>query len=424
MTVADAAERGIVRRARWRMGLGVGLAVGALLALLGGIAYAALAHSQERQIHRELAWAAQHGRLAGPPGCTWIVIVDGPAVRYGLAPPPSGFPLRPPVARVSAGATGETSTVRRDGTVYYVRTQPRGDAVVQVIFDARFQMADRRHLLAAFALAAGVGLLAALITGLIVGDRAVAPLVEALGKQRRFVADASHELRTPIAQLHTRAQLLARRARGDVSERDGRDFDRLIASTRRLAEIVDELLLSARLAAVPADHAGSVVDLAALARSAVAAEAERATSRGVSVTLVSAGEPVAVPGIESALRRVVSELLSNALTHTPAGGGVTVEVGVRNAGAELVVADTGAGFPPSDADRLFDRFHRGAGAGERRFGLGLALLHEVVTSHRGRITADGEPGRGARFTVRLPLAAPMTPASPAPPQRSLRRLGV
>src|SRR6185437_2498123 len=127
-----------------------------------------------------------------------------------------------------------------------------GDGVVQAVFDARFQLSDRRHLLLAFSLAAAVGLLAAMLTGVLVGRRAVAPLAEALARQRRFVADASHELRTPIAQVHTRAQLLVRRARAGVPT-DVQDLGRLVDTTRRLGEIVDELLLSARLAAAPAD---------------------------------------------------------------------------------------------------------------------------------------------------------------------------
>ena len=263
--------------------------------------------------------------------------------------------------------------------------------------------ADRRHLLLAFSLSATVGLLAA-ATGVIVGRRAVAPLAEALGRQRRFVADASHELRTPIAQVHTRAQLLARRARKSGSAADLHDLERLVGTTRRLGEIVDELLLSARLNAAPGDLPNAQpVDLTALAEAAVAAEADRAGERRVTMTLHTPGVPLPVPGIESALRRVIGELLANALTHAPAGG--RIDVTVRRAArdrADLVVADTGDGFDPADLDRIFDRFHRGTGAGDRRFGLGLALLREVVTSHGGTIAAESRPGEGATFTVRLP----------------------
>jgi two-component system OmpR family sensor kinase len=237
----------------------------------------------------------------------------------------------------------------------------------------------------------------------------VAPLAEALCRQHRFVADASHELRTPIAQVHTRAQLLARRARKGAPAADMRDLGRLVGTTRRLGEIVDELLLSARLGAGPADlTAAATVDLIGLTEAAVAAEAQRAAERRITITLDTPGRTaLPLPGIESALRRVIAELLANALSHTPDGGLITVTVHRTGRSlAELTVADTGDGFDPVDGQRIFDRFHRGPGAGDRRFGLGLALLREVVTNHHGTIEADSHPGRGATFTVRLPTVAP------------------
>ncbi|GIM94937.1 sensor histidine kinase [Paractinoplanes toevensis] len=397
----NAAERVIVCRARLRMGLFVGLAVGALLTLVGAIAYATLVASQERQIQRELSWGAKYGSISGPVGCNWIIRLDDGVVQAGPVPPPPGFPQRAALDRVAAGGPAEITTVDAPGTVFHVRTQATATGAVQVVFDARYQLADRRHLLWAFALAAGFGLIAASVTGWIVGHRSVAPLAEALARQRRFVADASHELRTPIAQVHTRAQLIARRSTSAPAER--RDLERLVGTTRRLGEIVDELLLSARLAAAPDDGpTREPVDLTALATDAVAREAARATERQVTVNLSTPGGPLPVAGIVSALHRVLAELLSNALTHTPAGGQITVTVRTVRDTAEVVVADTGDGFDPADADRLFDRFHRGPAAGDRRFGLGLALLQEVVTGHGGTITADGHPGRGASFTVRLP----------------------
>jgi signal transduction histidine kinase len=416
------AERTMVRRARLRMGLLVGLAVGALLGLVGAIAYAGLVRSQDHQISQELAWGAEHGVTAGPVGCNWIFRLSDGRFDSGTVDPPAGFPMRAPMNRVAAGAPAETTVLARNGTVYHVLTQARGDAVVQVVFDARYQIADRRHLLMAFLLAAAVGLLAALVTGVLVGHRAVAPLAEALARQRRFVADASHELRTPIAQVHTRAQLLARRA-GASPGADRRDLERLVGTTRRLGEIVDELLLSARLSAGPADEPPRApVDLVPLAATAVATETERAAERDVRLVLVAPDEALPVPGIESALRRVIAELLANALAHTPAGGRITVTLRSERDRAELVVADTGDGFDPADADRLFDRFHRGAGAGDRRFGLGLALLREVVTGHGGTIAADGRPGQGATFTVRLPAARPAPAATPRLlARRSFRR---
>ncbi|WP_341716424.1 HAMP domain-containing sensor histidine kinase [Micromonospora sp. FIMYZ51] len=406
----EAAEQAIVRRARLRIGLLVGLTIGALLLLAGAISYAVLVRSQEAQIQRELKWGTEHGTIAGPPACSWIFQYDGTTVHTGTNPPPPGFPLRDALNTVAATRTTEITTVARNGTTYHVRTEARGDGVVQAVFDARFQLSDRQHLLLAFSLAAAVGLLAAMLTGVLVGRRAVAPLAEALTRQRRFVADASHELRTPIAQVHTRAQLIARRAHHDGTATNLDDLERLVATTRRLGEIVDDLLLSARLAAAPADRTPDPpVDLTSLIGTTAAAETERAAERQVTLTLDIPGDPLPVPGVESALRRVVCELLANALAHTPAGGRINVTLRAVDKFAELVIADTGEGFDQADARRIFDRFHRGAGSGDRRFGLGLALLQEVVTSHHGTIEAEGHPSWGARFTVRLPTTrSPIT----------------
>ncbi|MFV2103589.1 sensor histidine kinase [Micromonospora sp. LOL_024] len=409
----ELAEQAIVRRTRIRIGLLVGVTIGALLLLAGSISYAALIRSQEAQIQRELEWGTRHGTIAGPPACSWIFQYDGTTVDTGTNPPPPGFPLGDALDAVAATRATQITTVARNGTIYHVRTEARDAHVIQAVFDARFQLSDRRHLLLAFSLAAAVGLLAAMLTGVLVGRRAVAPLAEALTRQRRFVADASHELQTPIAQVHTRAQLIARRARTFGTATDLDELERLIGTTRRLGEIVDDLLLSAQLAAAPAGRPPNPpVDLTTLIATTVAAEAERAAERQVSLTVDTPGGPVPVPGVESALRRVVGELLANALTHTPAGGRIDVNLRTMDNCAELLIADTGEGFDQADAERIFDRFHRGKGSGDRRFGLGLALLREVVTSHHGTIEAEGHPERGARFTVCLPTTRSLiTPGS-------------
>jgi len=413
-----AAERALVARARWRVSLLVALAGTALVGLVGGTAYGVLVRGQQVQIDRELEFSAQFGAPTAAPACTWV-FVQAPDGRLALPPgAPAGFPQAAALATAAGPGPDPGTVVRaalsRDGTRYELLTRRRGADVVQVVFDARYQLADRRLLVEALLAVEVVALLAAAVTGLLAGRRAVGPLASALSRQRLFVADASHELRAPIAQIHARAQLMARRAVPLPPEQRS-DLDRLIGTTRRLGEVVDDLLLSARFAASPQDVPTDLVDVGEVAAAAVAAEIDRAFERGIALVLTRPPTPVLVRGLPSALHRVVCELLANALRHTPAGGLVQVRVSVSTSrvgrpadpAVELVVQDTGSGFDPADAPRLFQRHHRGAGGGDGdgRFGVGLALVREVVVAHGGTVEAAGSPGRGATFAVRLPAPA-------------------
>lgn len=262
------------------------------------------------------------------------------------------------------------------------------------------QAQDRRWVYVAFALAETVGLVAAVVVGQVLACRAVAPLEEALRRQRRFVADASHELRTPLTRLHVRAQLLAREAQ--PSALDG-ELAALVADTRQFGEVIEDLLMSAQLES--ADAPRELVDLAAVAESVVSAESLRAQARAVELGLRCGSGDHLVLGVPAALRRVVGALVDNALDHTRPGSRIDVILEHGRAGreVELTVRDDGVGFPPDQAELIFQRFKRGHGNGGR-FGLGLALVREVVENHGGRVTATGKPGEGAEFTVRLPRA--------------------
>ncbi|MEU4767331.1 HAMP domain-containing sensor histidine kinase [Actinosynnema sp. NPDC023794] len=406
------AERAVIRRARLRISVLVALAITVLVAFVGGIAYAMMVHAQDSQVTRELRYNARFGAPSTPPGCTWLFVLDDGVLDDGLLKVPPGFPRRDDLDAVAASGGTVERELELNGTEYLVLTQPGADGTtVQAVFDTRYQLADRRHLLVALAIAEVGGLVAAALLGLCVGRGTVAPLAEALARQRRFVTDASHELRTPIARAYTRAQLLARWAKAADLPDDHRDgLDQLASSIRGLGDVVDDLLLSARLSRRSEGLGGRAVDLAAVAESAVGTERDRAGERRITLTVERPTGPLIVIGVETALRRAVDELLANAVRHTPEGGRIDVRLGVRGGQVELTVADTGEGFDPVEADRLFDRFHRGPGGPERRFGLGLALLREVVTGHGGTVEAVGHPGEGARFTLRLPAAD--TTASP------------
>ncbi|MDG9725307.1 MULTISPECIES: sensor histidine kinase [unclassified Streptomyces] len=411
MKASASTERGAVRRARLRIGVLTGAIITLLVTVVGGIADTVMTRAQSDQVWRELRFGAARGDLSSPPVCTWLFARGATP----LANAPAGFPLGGDMRQVHRTHEAVERTLRRDGTQYLVRTQVRADGrVVQAVFDMRFQLADRRHLWFALGVAEVVGLLAAAATGVVLGRLAVSPLAEALTRQRRFVTDASHELRTPVTQVYTRAQLLARQAAAQSMPAPHREgLTRLVGSVGRLGEVLDDLLLSASLAAGPArpsEH--RPVDLVALARSVVAEEADRVRDGRLTVVVDGPPYPLFVDGVESALRRAVGELLSNAVGHTPKGGRIEVALVRARDTVTLTVANTGTGFAPAEAERLFERFHRGGGGG--RYGLGLALLREVVTHHGGTVVATGRPGHGARFTIRLPLdGAPDTAVRPA-----------
>jgi two-component system OmpR family sensor kinase len=245
--------------------------------------------------------------------------------------------------------------------------------------------------------------LAVAVTGVLVTRRTLNPMAEVLDRRRRFVADASHELRAPLTRLHVRSQLLLR-WEDELPEPLAIELRRMVAGTRELGEVLDDVLSGARLR--EDSPRNERVDLAAVAADLLAAEAGRLAEQGLVAGLSVGREPLVVLGVSPALRRMLSALVDNAIGHTPRGGRITVSVAAVDHGrtVELVVADTGVGFDPAQHHTMFGRFVRGAAGKGQRFGLGLALTREVVESHGGTITAAGRPGQGARFIVRLPAA--------------------
>ncbi|MEU8399014.1 HAMP domain-containing sensor histidine kinase [Nonomuraea sp. NPDC048892] len=384
-------DRRLLVRARRRITVQVAGAISVMLALGGVLVYCVMLHGQSASAGRELAAAARSSPVAHPPPCVWLYEVRADGTVLSSPGAPAVLPVR-----AALGAGPALTRVTAGGRDYLIHTRARGGTIVQAAMDLRYQAAERDRLLRTLLGAEVAGLLAALLVGQVVSRRAIAPLGEALARQRRFAADVSHELRSPLTRLHTRAQLLSRRMRGGTDPILLIDeVDQLVDGTRQLGEVVEDLLRAARFKQLRGPF--GPVDLAVLAAELAAAENARATLQRVAVEVRcdGPGEPV-VRGVESALRRVLSALLDNALSHTGPGGHVWLTLSSGPASVLLTVRDDGAGLDPRDAERLFTRFE---GA---RFGLGLALVREVVDGHDGTITADGRPGGGATFTVRLP----------------------
>jgi signal transduction histidine kinase len=399
-------EQQLIRRTARRITLQTAALFSVCLLIVAGLAALFILRAQNADGERQLRAAiADDDAVTDPP--SGIVVYESSHGQVRSSPQLRGRPLDPTAfGAVEAGGPARMGKVTSGGRDYQLRTDRRGDDIVQAGLDLTVQNRERHRLIVALIAAGTAGLLIALAAGAYVARRAVRPLELASRRQRRFVADASHELRTPLTQAHTRAQLLQRSlaAAGDRPDLTD-DAEQLVRSTRQLGDIIDELLLSAQLSADSA--APTPVDLGDLAREAVEAEQVRARPRQITITYENDGGDHVVAGSRTALRRVLNSLLDNALGHIEAGGAITVSVG-REAGPTIRcrVTDDGRGFDPGDVDALFERFAHGDHGTGRRFGLGLALAREVIDAHGGTIGAGSTPGEGATFTVRLPAHAP------------------
>jgi len=219
-------------------------------------------------------------------------------------------------------------------------------------------------------------------------------------KMRRFVADAGHELRTPLTTIRGFSELYRQGA--------SRDTDLLMTrienESRRMGVLVEDLLMLARLDAQRPLERKSV-DLLALAADAVHGARVVAPDRTIGLEVIDGPGTPEVLGDVVRLRQVVDNLVTNALTHTPADASVTVRVGTVGDDAVLEVADTGPGLAEEDRERVFERFYRVDTSRTRASGgsgLGLSIVAALVTAHGGTVDVDSEVGRGATFRVLLP----------------------
>ncbi|MCW3843101.1 HAMP domain-containing histidine kinase [Micromonospora yasonensis] len=395
-----------LNRARRRSVAQTAGAIGLVLLLVGALMYVLTAGQQSRALDAELTKVLAMAEDVDDPPPGQVIARQRPgAGTIEVTPGASAEVVR--VLHDAIGRRpGRYDTSIGDDQPLRVRVARRADGSRWVVAaDLAPLRRQQEQLGLALLVAELTGLAGALVAATLLARRAVAPLATALALQRRFVADASHELRTPLTVLHTRAQLLARRARSQPPERLAGQLDQLVADTRALGEVVEDLLVSAAAEHQPLPD--TEVDLAEVAREVVASMAAYAQGRAVELR-IEAAAPAPVRGARAALRRALTALVDNAVGHVPAGGHVTVTVDRRDGRVAVEVADDGVGLDPAEADRLFDRFAHGTSGAGRRFGLGLALVQHVATAHRGSVEVTGAPGRGAAFTLLLPAAT--TPA--------------
>jgi signal transduction histidine kinase len=249
-----------------------------------------------------------------------------------------------------------------------------------------------------------VGLLGIIGSGAIsvaLAGRALQPIRLAMQRQRDFVADAAHELRTPLAIQRTVAEV-------ELPEPTVEDLQSTVAQmlgeNRHLTRLVEDLSLLARADTDAIGIERQPVDLSSLLARTSEEIGYLANDRGVALKADVQGS-VTVIGDVVRLRQLILILLDNAMKHTPVGGTIAVSLSTEGNRAVVRVADTGAGIAPADLPRVFDRFYRSdqARVGEGT-GLGLAIAQWIVGAHGGHISAGNAVPNGAIFTVTLPQA--------------------
>lgn len=327
----------------------------------------------------------------------------------------AGKPIKPPVApawmraavREAAihGSADERREMRPDGAVrlYAERFILRsGRPMVSVVTANQVELEDQyAALIAVFGGAALAALVLVAAGGYFLSRKSTEPVERNIAQMRQFMADAAHELRTPVAVMRTTAEVVLQQDRG------GDDYRGALGTVEREAErlggIVDDLLTLARADAGERPIRKQKVFLDDIVLDATQAASALATPKGVTLDLGDF-EEATLDADPALVHQLVMNLIHNAIKFTPSGGRVRVDVSMRDDHPLLVVADTGIGIAPEHLPHVFDRFFRGDPARVRSegAGLGLSIVQWIARVHGAVIHLDSTPGHGTRVEVVFP----------------------
>jgi heavy metal sensor kinase len=222
---------------------------------------------------------------------------------------------------------------------------------------------------------------------------------------KQFTADASHELRTPIALIRTTAEVAVQRRNRQANEYL-EALDDILEESERTSQVVDSLMLLARADAGKEVLERGLVDASSVSRAAVEQGEKLARIRGLHFSASIPDVPIWVHADAEALRRALLILIDNAAKYTPERGSVRVDLTAHDGFAKLSVSDTGIGIGPADLPHIFDRFWRADKARSRSqggAGLGLSIAKWIAETHAGSLSVESEAGKGSVFSLHVPL---------------------
>lgn len=236
---------------------------------------------------------------------------------------------------------------------------------------------------------------------------AMAPLLEAYRRQEQFSSDVAHELRTPLANLLAVVEA-ERGAAEQATPSATASLNRVLVQGQRLQRLIADLLLLASLEQPSRPESQEPCRIAECLEDLIEDFNETASAKGVKLHLQVSVAGAVVNGQESELNRLLANLLSNAIQHSPPGGVVRVELDRQGSELRVSVSDQGPGIPQDEQERIFKRFYRSDASRSRQSGgtgLGLAIAQAIARRHRGRITLKSIPGAGSTFRLQLPALA-------------------
>jgi len=329
-----------------------------------------------------------------------------------------GAPVKPPLA--DPWIRDAARRAARDGSVdleveqhdrrlrlYAERFTVPGKTYVGAAVADVVELEDQyASLIGAFGAAALAGLVLVAAGGWLLVRKSTAPVERSMETMRRFMADAAHELRTPIAVLRSQAEVALQRERDSGGYAEA--LRRVESEAVRLGATVEDLLTLARADAGERAPDRQRVFLDDLALDAATGARALAEKRGVALE-VGAFEEAVVTGDPALLRQLLMIVLDNAVKFTPTGGRVRLSAAAPGGQAEVVVEDTGIGISQEQLPHIFERFYRGDPArararGAEGAGLGLAIARWIADAHGARIDVTSEPGKGTRVAIRFPSA--------------------
>ncbi len=339
----------------------------------------------------------------------WLTVAPDGRI---LSPPTSDSSLGLPVPDLAeeAARQGEATTDTVDGPDESVRVvslpaqQGENGVVVVQAGQARQSINEHVERLIFVLIPLGLGaLVLAAVGGFLISRRAMRPIREAFDRQRTFIADASHELKTPLALIRADAEVLAR---GQMSPDDRELVEDLLGETDRMSVVLSDLLLLARLDSGKLVVAQEPFNLSAVLSETAERFQTRAAAKGIRLETEISGK-LPVRGDPERTGQILAALLDNALRFTPSGGAIIVKGHALDGRIEASVGDSGPGIAPDHLPYVFDRFYRAEEARSRESGgtgLGLAIARDLARAQGGELTAENAQDGGAVFRLRLPNA--------------------